>query len=87
MRRAVFAISLAYAILFAWSWISTATGTMDAAGRGMALGFLMIGIIATAIFVVPALVLAIRNKALNWALGLSLTPAILLLLVSLNGIL
>lgn len=85
MRRAVFALSLAYAVLYGWVWYDTVTASMDAAGRGMALGFLSIGMAATAVFVLPALVLAAMDKAPRWALGLALTPAVLLVLVTVSG--
>lgn len=85
MRRTVFALSLAYAILFGWAWFDTLNGSMDAAGRGMALGFLTVGIGITALFVVPALILAVRNTALNWALGLASAPAVLAALLTVSG--
>ncbi|MFC3614631.1 hypothetical protein ACFORG_12730 [Lutimaribacter marinistellae] len=78
-------LSLAYAILYAWAWIDTATAPMDTAGRGMTFGFLTVGVGITALFVIPALILALRDKALKWALGLALTPAALLVLISLSG--
>jgi len=86
MRIAVFAISLAYVLLYGWAWVGTVNASMDAAGRGMALGFLTVGIGPTAIFVIPALVLAIANRAPKWALGLSLAPAALLFLVVMTGV-
>ncbi|MCE8509726.1 hypothetical protein KBY31_02470 [Ruegeria pomeroyi] len=86
MRRAVFAICLAYALLYGGAWISTVNASLDAAGRGMALGFLTVGMGTTAIFAIPALILAISNRALNWALGLSLVPAVLLLVVMAMGV-
>ena len=86
MRRAVFALSLAYAILFGWAWFDTLDASMDAAGRGMALGFLTIGMGVTALFVVPALVLALVDKAPKWALGLALTPAVLMGIAMLTDI-
>ncbi len=53
---------------------------MDAAGRGMAMGFLMIFWAITALFLIPALILALNNKALNVALILALTPPALALI-------
>lgn len=85
MKRAVFALSLAYVILFGWAWFDTANASMDAAGRGMALGFLTVGIGGTALFVVPALILTLMDKAPKWALGLALAPAVLLFLVVFMG--
>ncbi|WP_458722322.1 hypothetical protein [Shimia sp. W99] len=86
MRRAVFALTLAYVILFTWAWIDTVNASMDAAGRGMALGFMTIGIGITALFVIPALIMALNNKALKWALGLALTPAALLLFAMMSSV-
>ncbi len=86
MRRAVFALCLAYVLLFGWAWYDTTNASMDAAGRGMALGFLTIGIGATALFAVPALILAAMDKAPKWALGLALAPAGLLILVVMSGV-
>ncbi|MEP2531324.1 hypothetical protein [Shimia sp.] len=86
MKRPVYILSLAYAFFFAWAWFDTATGSMDAAGRGMALGFLTVGILVTSIFVIPALILTYRNKAPKWALALVLAPAILLAFLTLPGL-
>lgn len=86
MRRAVFALSLAYVILFTWAWIDTLNASMDAAGRGMALGVMTIGMAITALFVIPALLMALNNKALNWALGLALTPVALLVFAMMSGV-
>lgn len=86
MRRAVFLLTFAYVVLYGWAWYDTATASLDAAGRGMALGFISIGMMATALFVIPALVLALMDKAPKWALGLALTPAALLVLVVLGGL-
>lgn len=86
MRRAVFSLSLAYVILFTWAWIDTLNASMDAAGRGMALGFMTIGLAITALFVIPALIMALNNKALKWALGLALAPAALLLFAMMSGV-
>lgn len=55
---------------------------MDAAGRGMGRAFLMIFAGVAALFLVPALILALRNKALKLALGLALAPAVLALLAT-----
>ena len=87
MQKAVYSISLAYAILFGWAWYATATGSQDAAGRGMALGFLTVGIGVSLIFVLPALILALTDKAPKWALGLALTPAALMVLTAITGVL
>lgn len=86
MQKAVYALSLAYVFLFGWAWYDTSTASMDAAGRGMALGFLTVGIGATAILIIPALILALSGRALKWALGLALAPAALLFLVATAGI-
>ncbi|MBE1283563.1 MAG: hypothetical protein GJ676_09660 [Rhodobacteraceae bacterium] len=87
MPRYVFLISLGYVVLFVVAWVSTATASMDAAGRGMALGFLTVAIGITVIFVIPALILALRDKAPNWALGLALAPAALMLWATVSGFL
>lgn len=84
MRVAVFAICLAYALFFGWNWVETVKAGGDAAGRGMALGFLTIGMGTTAIFVIPALILAITGRGMKWALGLALVPALLLLLFTIT---
>lgn len=86
MRRTIFLLALAYAALYGWTWVSTMNGGGDAAGRGMALGFISIGATATAVFVIPALILAILDKAPKWALGLALTPAVLLVIVMATGV-
>ena len=85
MRRAVFILTLAYVALYGWAWIGTLNASTDAAGRGMALGFISIGMMATAVFLIPALILAILDKAHKWALGLAVTPVALLVLVFLTG--
>ncbi|WP_146348448.1 hypothetical protein [Falsiphaeobacter marinintestinus] len=86
MRKAVFALSLAYVILFGWAWFDTLNASMDAAGRGMALGFLTIGMGVTAVCVVPAVILAVMDKAPKWALGLALTPAALMVFATLSSV-
>lgn len=87
MRITVFLLTLAYAALFGSAWYDALNSGGDAAGRGMALGFISIGATTTAIFLIPALILAIADKALKWAVGLALVPAILLVLVFATGIL
>ncbi len=77
MRRAVFILALAYAALYGWAWVGTLNASTDAAGRGMALGFIGIGMMATAVFVIPGLILAILDRAPKWALGLAVTPVAL----------
>lgn len=87
MRLAVFLLALAYAALYVVSWGNALNGGGDAAGRGMALGFISIGATITAGFVIPALILAVLNKAPKWALGLALAPGVFLILVFALGIL
>ncbi|MCI5097874.1 MAG: hypothetical protein MRY77_16295 [Rhodobacteraceae bacterium] len=86
MKRAVYVLSLAYAVFFGWAWFDTATGSMDAAGRGMALGFLVVGIGITLFFLIPALILTLRDKAPKWALGLAIAPAALFVFLSLGAV-
>lgn len=85
MQKAVYALSLAYAILFGWAWYDTSTAPMDAAGRGMAFGFLTVGIMATAVLVIPAVILAAMGRGLKWALGLAIAPAALFFLAAFVG--
>lgn len=85
MRIAVFLLALAYVALFGWTWITTLNGGGDAAGRGMALGFIAIGAGASAVFLIPALGLAMLDKLPKFALGLALAPAALLALVFATG--
>lgn len=87
MRLAVALIALAYALLFGWAWYDTSSAHMDAAGRGMAQGFLVVGIGIAALFAGPALILAALGRAPKWALGLVLVPAAALLLALGAGIL
>ena len=77
MRKFVLFICIAYALLFAGLWIATYTDTtMDNMSRSMSFGFLGLGLAFTALFAVPAFIMAFMDKALKWALGLSLVPAI-----------
>ena len=82
MRKAIFIICGIQATICLVYLIAAFTISSDAAGEGMARGFALIGSIAVAIFIIPAVLLAWSNKALKLALGLSLTPIILLLLAT-----
>ena len=86
MRRAVFTISLAYVILFAWTWHEVTNTANDAAGYGMATGFLVIGMWSTAIFAVPAVILAALNKWIKFAFVLSLIPAGVIVLAKITDV-
>ena len=55
----------------------------DPAGRGLADAFAGIAVTAALVFVLPALILTLKGKAPNVALGLALTPLVLLLIVAL----
>lgn len=80
MKTAVFAICALYALIIVVFGITTATASgMDAMSRGMSFGFLILGAAITALFAVPALILAAKDKALPWALGLVLVPAVLMI--------
>ena len=87
MRLAVFLLALVYTALYGLAWSDVLNGGGDAAGRGLALGFISIGATTTAIFLIPALILAIVDRALKWALGLAILPGVLLVLVFATGIL
>ncbi|MDJ0824837.1 MAG: hypothetical protein QNJ16_04975 [Rhodobacter sp.] len=80
MRKAILIIIAAQAAFLTLMTLWPDPPGMDAAGRGMVMGFLMIFWAITALFLIPALILALNNKALNWALGLALTPPVLALI-------
>ncbi|MEX0286581.1 MAG: hypothetical protein AB3N23_18390 [Paracoccaceae bacterium] len=86
MRRAVFILAVAYALFFGWTWHDVANSSNDAAGRGMAMGFLTIAMFGTAVFVVPAVILAAMDRGLKWALGLALAPAVLMMVIVYGGV-
>jgi hypothetical protein len=80
MRNGIFILCGLYAMAFVAIWIGTATASgMDNMSRGMSFGFLIAGVAITAVFAVPALILALMDRALPWALGLALAPVLLLL--------
>ena len=86
MRLAVLLLALFYAVFYTWSYTATQSASMDAAGRGMALGFLMLEGMIAAAFTVPALILTALNKAPKWALGLALTPLGIVFLAMAAGV-
>ncbi|MGR3617533.1 MAG: hypothetical protein ACU0BB_16040 [Paracoccaceae bacterium] len=82
MRIIVLFISIGYAIMFAWLWHDVTNSSNDAAGYGMATGFLTIGMYITGFFAGPAVILAVLGKWPKLALGLSLVPAALIALAA-----
>ncbi len=77
MRKAIYIIAAAQAVFLILMMVWPDPPGIDAAGRGMAMGFLMIFCVITALFLIPALILALNNKALTLALILSLAPPVL----------
>ena len=78
MRAAVFLLAglqLGLLILFAVS-----TGASDPAGTAMSQGFVTLGGIVMAVFLAPALILAINRKAPGLALFLAIIPLLLVIL-------
>lgn len=80
MRKAILFIVGAQVALLILMAVWPEPSGMDAAGRGMAMGFLMIFAAVAALFLVPAMVLALKDKALNLALVLALFPPVLALM-------
>ena len=79
MRMAVYviaAIEIAVFVLLAL----TGSGGSDPAGNAMSGGFVTIGGMAMALFLIPALILAMVGRALWIALLLLLTPPVLVAL-------
>ena len=77
MRQAIIALCGVQLLGFLFILYSAFPLTSDAAGNGMTMGFLTIGGVVMAIFVVPALILAFTNRALVFSLILSLAfPAV-----------
>lgn len=86
MRPAVILLAvmqLGFLVLMALDTM-TSTG-MDAAGRGMAMGFITVYGMVLAVFLVPALILAIVGRGLRIALGLVLAPIVLAVLAVLSN--
>ena len=79
MRVAVWILAALYAAVLGWLLIDTQTRPMDAAGYGMATGFLVVGGGVVALFTGPALILTALNRAPRWALGLALVPGAIVL--------
>ena len=79
MRNAVFLIAGAQAVLLLLMALWPDPPGIDAAGRGMAMGYLMVFAVVAALFLVPAVILALTNRALKVALLLSLVPPVLAL--------
>lgn len=78
MRNTVFvlaALQVALLILFA-----IGSGASDAAGSAMSQGFITLGGIIMAVFLVPALILAINRKAPGMSVTLALIPFVLILI-------
>ncbi len=77
MRNTVFilaAIQVCIFVLFAVN-----TGGSDAAGNAKSQGFVTLGGIIMAVFLAPALILAITRKALGVALALAILPLLIVL--------
>jgi hypothetical protein len=85
MRNAVFLLAALYAIFFLVAFNNTSTSHMDAAGRSMAMGFLVVGAMIAGALTVPALILAALDKAPKWALGLALAPMAVVILAIGSG--
>jgi len=78
MRNTVFvlaALQVALLILFA-----IGSGGSDAAGNAISQGFITLGGIIMAVFLVPALILAINRKAPGASVTLALIPFVLILI-------
>ncbi|MDA9008755.1 hypothetical protein N9K16_02215 [Alphaproteobacteria bacterium] len=83
MRKIIFVICGIQIAIVMFILISAFTMSSDAAGEGMAQGLAIIGALVVSIFIVPALLLAVADKALKVALVLSLTaPALLFIATS-----
>lgn len=76
MRLAVFILAgLQVALLIAFA--AFGTGGSDAAGNAMSAGFVTLGGIVMAVFLVPALILAISGRAGRVALVLAILPLVI----------
>ncbi len=85
MTRWVYILSGLQAAILAALWLSTYAGGMDNMSRGMSRGYiLMFGSVA-AVFVVPAVVMALLGKAPQVAVWLAATPLILFALLTLRA--
>lgn len=84
MRMAIYLLAGGQFLFLCIAWVNIVMNPSDAAGQGMAYGFLMIGFLALAIIIVPAILLA-RHEKWQW-LGLVLASAPLLVLIWLNAI-
>lgn len=77
MKYAVFLLAgaqIAFLVIYAVSVV----GSSDAMGNAIIEGFLTLAGIVMAIFLIPALILAINQKALKLAVFLSLVPIALI---------
>lgn len=86
MRKTVLFLALVYAILFGIAAFLNATATTDAAGRGMAWGFWIVGAGFTACFTTPAVILVACDRLPRLALVLALVPGLVLLLLLADGL-
>ena len=78
MRIAVFILAAAQVgLLIAFA---IGSGASDAAGNAMSQAFLTLGGIIMGVFLVPALILAINNKAHGVALALAIIPFAIVLI-------
>ncbi len=76
MRLAVFTLAgLQGALLIAYA--AFGTGGSDAAGNAMGAGFVTLGGIVMAVFLVPALILAISGRGGRVALFLAILPLVI----------
>lgn len=77
MRLAIYALAALQVAVFLWAVYDTATSQMDAAGRGMAEGMLVVGGGLLAVLLGAALWLARTPKRAPWGLALALVlPAL-----------
>ncbi|SLN67328.1 hypothetical protein TRL7639_03873 [Falsiruegeria litorea R37] len=84
MRFAIYMIAGGQFIFLCLAWVNIAMTPSDAAGQGMAYGFLMVGFLALAIVIIPAVLLARSEK---WqGVGLFLAALPFLVLIWINAI-
>ncbi|MBO9450836.1 hypothetical protein J7426_11240 [Tropicibacter sp. R16_0] len=82
MRLAVYIIAGGQFLFLCLAWLEITMNPSDAAGQGMAYGFLMVGFLALAIVVVPAILLARSEKWQPLALLLAASPFLVLIWIN-----
>ena len=80
MKMAVYIMAVAQVLLLVLMFVGTSMS--DPAGNAMASGFLGLGGILLIMFLLPAVFLARMGKALPLAVGMTVVPLILLVLVA-----